>query len=204
LEEKLESLVSLLGARASVLNPELLKSLTRETSNEIDIITRDSSVEHQHDDSASALNAHETPSGNEPWKAQTIPHRYLCSSMTADLAHANSATSSSLISVGFAPSKPVEQTILPGVQAEGILNTFRERFAPQFPFIIIPADVDSRTLHTTRPWVYRAVILVANERHRAVQVETSKRIALDILEAQTLRGERSLDMLQGLLLHNAW
>jgi hypothetical protein len=194
--------VSLLGAHANVLKPELLNSLTRETSSQVVSITRAPSAELQYGDPTPALDSPETLSANEPRKSQIIPHRHLCSGMTTD--YADAMTTPNVVPVGQAPSNPVAQSILPGVRADGILNTFRERFAPQFPFIIVPMDIDSKSLHTGRPWVYRAIMLIGNDTHRAVQVETSKRIALDVLEALTLRGERSLDMLQGLLLHNAW
>jgi hypothetical protein len=196
--------VSLLGAHAGVLKPDILNAPTRETSGQAGRSPGESSLEPQYGGSASVLGTRETYPGNETWTSQSIPNRNLYPATIPPLGDSSSKVQPHPLAVAPAPPKQVEQSILPGVEADSILNTFREQYEPQFPFVVIPIEADSESLHRQRPWVYRAVMLIANERHRALQVETSKRMSLDVMEALTVRGEKSLDMLQGLLLHNAW
>jgi hypothetical protein len=205
LEEKIESLVSLLGAHTNVLKPDLMQPLTRETSSQSESTPRDHTLGSPYGHSPVILGARQLYRGNDAWLSQSMPSRNLyTASATSDLAGPSSMGPSQPPQIVPALAQQVQQSILPGPEADEILNTFREQFAPQFPFIIVPSDVDSETLHTQRPWVYRAVMLIGNETHRAAQLEASKRISLDVMEALTVRGEKNLDMLQGLLLHNAW
>ncbi len=46
--------------------------------------------------------------------------------------------------------------------------------------------------------------MVASYKNRASQIEVSKDIVRDITSAMLLRGEKSLDMLQALIVYNAW
>lgn len=52
--------------------------------------------------------------------------------------------------------------------------------------------------------MYYAAIMVASENHRARQLEMARFMTVEIATALILRGERNLDMLQGLIIHNAW
>lgn len=46
--------------------------------------------------------------------------------------------------------------------------------------------------------------MVASQGDRPRQLEMAKQIATDVAAAMLLRGEKSLDMLQSLILYNAW
>ncbi len=83
-------------------------------------------------------------------------------------------------------------------------TVFKERFAPHFPFVVIPPLITCEELQNKRPWLYRVIILIASQYQRVCQIDKAKRFLLDISAAMLLRGERNLDMIEGLILYNAW
>jgi hypothetical protein len=85
-----------------------------------------------------------------------------------------------------------------------LLNVYRERFAPRFPFFHIPDGVSAEDLRSSKPWLYRTVLMVAVQEERLHQQELGKQIVSDISSAMLLRGEKSLDMLQSLCVCNLW
>jgi hypothetical protein len=85
-----------------------------------------------------------------------------------------------------------------------LLNVYREQFAPHFPFIGIPDGVSAEDLRSSKPWLYRTVLMVAAQEERLRQQELGKQIVSDIASAMLLRGEKSLDMLQSLCVCNLW
>ncbi|KAE9380143.1 hypothetical protein N431DRAFT_459105 [Stipitochalara longipes BDJ] len=85
-----------------------------------------------------------------------------------------------------------------------LLNVYREQFAPHFPFIHIPDGISAEELRGQKPWLYRAVLMVAAQEERLRQQELGKQIVSDIASAMLLRGEKSLDMLQSLCVCNLW
>ncbi|KAL2069099.1 hypothetical protein VTL71DRAFT_15437 [Oculimacula yallundae] len=98
------------------------------------------------------------------------------------------------------------QAPAPAVQqdANALLHLFREDFLPRFPFIVIPNGMSADTLRSQKPWLYKAVMTAAFQQDRVMQIEMSKQFLMDISAAMLLRGEKSLDMLQGLIVYNAW
>jgi len=85
-----------------------------------------------------------------------------------------------------------------------LLNVYREQFAPRFPFFHIPDGVSAEDLRSSKPWLYRTVLMVAAQEERLHQQELGKQIVSDIASAMLLRGEKSLDMLQSLCICNLW
>ena len=88
--------------------------------------------------------------------------------------------------------------------ANTLLRTFKEQFQPRFPFIAIPDNMSADLLRSQKPWVYRAVMMISFQDDRFRQIEISKQFLMEISAAMLVRGEKSLDMLQGLILYNAW
>ncbi|TVY19923.1 Transcriptional regulator WAR1 [Lachnellula arida] len=87
---------------------------------------------------------------------------------------------------------------------EDLLRVYKEQFAIRFPFIVLPPHATSSELRTQKPFLHRAIMLVASNRKRMQQVEMAKQLSMDIAGALILRGDRSLDMLQALVTYNAW
>jgi hypothetical protein len=89
-------------------------------------------------------------------------------------------------------------------KSEHLLQIFREQFAIHIPFLILSADETPQHLESTRPWLYRTMLMIASYEDLVRQEVTSKQIGTDIALAMLLRGEKTLDMLQALLVYNAW
>jgi hypothetical protein len=106
-------------------------------------------------------------------------------------------------------ARPVSNNTLPpqGLQpqeSDRLLNIFREQFSPRFPFVIIPPNISADDLRIQKPWLLKTVIMVASQGDLARQIEMVRRMNMEIAEAMLIRGERSLDMLEGLILFNLW
>ncbi|RDW87937.1 hypothetical protein BP5796_03631 [Coleophoma crateriformis] len=89
-------------------------------------------------------------------------------------------------------------------QSQNLLRTFREKMQPQFPFVVISADLTSEELRVQRPWLHRAVLIAGSFEDRTRQMESSTQYILDISRAIFITGEKSLDMLESLLVYNVW
>jgi hypothetical protein len=89
-------------------------------------------------------------------------------------------------------------------EGDDLLSIFREQFSPRFPFIIIPPNLSSSELQAQKPWLHKAITVVASQGNRTRQLELAKEIASEVALAMLLRSERSLDMLESLIIFNAW
>jgi hypothetical protein len=99
---------------------------------------------------------------------------------------------------------PEEDAATPSEQ-EGyaFMEIFRTRMVPLFPFIVIPDDMTSEQLRQEKPFLYLNISMVACQ-ESARQREISGIVKEYVAEHIVLRGEHSLDLLQGLLVHLAW
>jgi hypothetical protein len=88
-------------------------------------------------------------------------------------------------------------------EADRLLDIFRTQIGPCFPFIIIP-NISARDFQHLKPWLYRAVAVVALYGDREKQLELAKKLLMDISEAMLIMGERNIDMLQAMIIYNAW
>jgi hypothetical protein len=89
-------------------------------------------------------------------------------------------------------------------ESEVLLTKFRECFIPHFPFITIPSSMSTAELKVHRPHLLKAAWTVAFQDNRKRQIEMGKDLMVDISTSMLVRGERDLDMLQSLILMNAW
>jgi hypothetical protein len=89
-------------------------------------------------------------------------------------------------------------------RAEKLLNLYRERFAIHLPVEFISSEETPQSLQSTRPWLFRTVMMLASQDERSKQLEQAIQIARDFTDAMLIRGEKSLDMLQAMLIYNTW
>ena len=89
-------------------------------------------------------------------------------------------------------------------EPESLLRVFREQFAIHCPYTIIPPGVTAQDFSESQPWLYKTILMIASFGDRNWQLEMGKKISQEISEAMLLRGEKSLDMLQCLLVYNSW
>lgn len=91
----------------------------------------------------------------------------------------------------------------PGVEEELFLD-FPRRLQYFFPFVILPPGVSAASMRETRPHLYRAIIFAAGRRFPDRQKQLADALLKIIGKATLIRGEKSLDLLQGLLVFIAW
>uniref|UniRef100_A0A8H7N071 Zn(2)-C6 fungal-type domain-containing protein n=1 Tax=Bionectria ochroleuca TaxID=29856 RepID=A0A8H7N071_BIOOC len=82
---------------------------------------------------------------------------------------------------------------------EALLAIYRSQLSARFPFVIIPASSTLRQLQTERPFLFKVVRMVASVRNLTSIRGQSRSILQHISEAMLLRSERSIDLLQGIL-----
>ena len=97
-----------------------------------------------------------------------------------------------------------EVAILLDAGLEEHLRTYRRMSAENFPFVIVPEQTSAALLSQRRPLLARAIAIVASW---SSPNEQSARRALFLHELSSrffIKNERSLDLLQALLVYFAW
>ncbi len=90
--------------------------------------------------------------------------------------------------------------------AERLLTTFRENMLPHYPVVMLPPGADVRALARDAPFVLLAVLAVTSysaaspQGHGLYDDEFRKVLGLRFVASS----ERSLEMLEGLLIYCAW
>jgi hypothetical protein len=166
------------------------------------------------------LTPHENPSQGEP--VRVVPQLINANNLPWDNETLHPTYKEMWVTgaVGFMPSstpalqstpnaRPISNNTFPSQwlqpqESNRLLNVFREQFSPRFPFAIIPPNISADELRIQKPWLLKTVIMVASQGDRARQIEMVRRMNMEIAEAMLVRGERSLDMLEGLILFNSW
>ncbi|KAJ5416173.1 hypothetical protein N7465_004868 [Penicillium sp. CMV-2018d] len=89
-------------------------------------------------------------------------------------------------------------------ETEGqLLEVFFEKMFPLFPFLVIPPHVTAEELRREKPFLYLNISMVACQ-NPSRQREIVDAVQEYVAEHIVIRGEHSLDLLQGLLLNVAW
>ncbi|KAI1806039.1 hypothetical protein F4811DRAFT_551231 [Daldinia bambusicola] len=84
-------------------------------------------------------------------------------------------------------------------QAEQAISDFRAKFTPFFPFVVLDPDVTASEVLSKKPLLFRAIMLVACRLTLAKQSEIRKSILAYVGQHVLVMEERSLGILQGLL-----
>lgn len=102
------------------------------------------------------------------------------------------------------PDKPNGQVGIDLRNPDTLLKVFRDHISDQFPFVIVPQAAKAFELIHEKPFLFKSIAMVAS----AQDVKAQARIAEEIVDYVSLhlliRGEKTLDMLQGLLIFIAW
>jgi hypothetical protein len=97
-----------------------------------------------------------------------------------------------------------EQLAAPGaIDDQSVLETFKKRMLPLFPFLMIPSQVTAEDLRREKPFLFLNVSMVATL-NPFRQHEIVNTVQQYVAEHIVIRGEHSLDLLQGLLVNVAW
>lgn len=108
---------------------------------------------------------------------------------------------SSEASLGSSFSSGLEPS---AAEAMGLLNHFRTFFVQHFPFVTIPMDMSSEELRQQKPYLYRTIMMVAAHDQPVRQLEMGKEILSGFSTTLLFKAEKSLDLLQAMLVYNAW
>lgn len=87
---------------------------------------------------------------------------------------------------------------------ETLLSTFLTRMATYYPFVVLPPGTTVGQLESTKPLLLSAIKMVASVRHLRSLRAQSYLVMKHISEHLLLRSERSLELLQTILLLLGW
>lgn len=82
---------------------------------------------------------------------------------------------------------------------ETLLSIYMNQLSPRFPFVMIPTGTTAEQLQISRPLLMKVIRMVASVRHLQSIRGQSHDIIQHISQAMLTRSERSLDLLQGIL-----
>jgi hypothetical protein len=87
--------------------------------------------------------------------------------------------------------------------ANALLEIFQGQACLYFPFISVPKSTSAEELRRERPFLYLAIMAVTSRKSYQKE-ELGKFIVRQIAERVFVNGERSLDLLLGVLTFAAW
>ena len=87
--------------------------------------------------------------------------------------------------------------------ADGHLLHFRN-MATYFPFVIIPNEANVLSMSWDRPFLCLAALCAVTSADKVLQKTLEQSFRIAILQKIMIDGERSLDLLNGLLVYLAW
>lgn len=83
------------------------------------------------------------------------------------------------------------------------MKAYDDKMGGAFPFVVIPQQT-VQSLRRTRPYLLKAVITAAAHKDRELQRRRAVDFITSLSKAILIDGEKSLDVLQALLVHLAW
>ncbi|PVH86167.1 hypothetical protein DL98DRAFT_582755 [Cadophora sp. DSE1049] len=89
-------------------------------------------------------------------------------------------------------------------EASFLLLEYRTQQADQLPFVVIPPDATSESLRRERPMLWKAIMTAASYQHPLRQEALGWKLMEEFASRIMLRAEKSLDLLQALLVHLTW
>ena len=89
-------------------------------------------------------------------------------------------------------------------EAELLLLEFKTNMTEQFPFVVIAPDNTSRSLRDEKPLLWKAIMVAASHEKSNRQLALGSKLMEDLTTRLLLGVERSLDLLQALLVFIAW
>ncbi|KAK3497482.1 uncharacterized protein B0T23DRAFT_426590 [Neurospora hispaniola] len=92
----------------------------------------------------------------------------------------------------------------PSESDETILTIYQTHLSPLFPFVVIPVGTTVQELEQSRPFLFSAVRMVTTLTSMRSMRAQMYRLVRHVSERMLLRSERSLDLLQGILVMIGW
>ncbi|KAL2846885.1 hypothetical protein BJY01DRAFT_263211 [Aspergillus pseudoustus] len=88
--------------------------------------------------------------------------------------------------------------------SDELLQKYRARKMPQYPFVILPETTDVATLRQESPFLLLCILTASLEHNPVLQDELELIVRKEIASRLIVGVERNMDLLQGLLVHIAW
>jgi hypothetical protein len=109
-------------------------------------------------------------------------------------------------STGFQHSSQTNGTHfqLPYQESAFLLLEFRTSMAHQFPFVVVPPEATSESLRAERPMLWKAILTAASCLKPSQQEAMGLELVEEFSTRLLLKGEKSLDLLQSILIYLAW
>lgn len=89
------------------------------------------------------------------------------------------------------------------IEGQALSETYVRLMIPMFPFVPILSHISAEELRRERPFLYLNILMIACP-NPARQRELSNAIKEYLADHIIMNGQRSLDLLQGLLVHLTW
>jgi hypothetical protein len=89
-------------------------------------------------------------------------------------------------------------------EAANLVLEYRTQMAPQFPFVVIPPDETPESLRLGRPMLWGAIVTAASYHDPSQQEALGWKMMEQFSTRLLVRAEKTLDLLQGLLVHLSW
>lgn len=99
--------------------------------------------------------------------------------------------------------------LIPGFQltaqeAANYLSIYTTEYAPNFPFVLIPSTMNPHSLHAESPGLFWAIMTAIAPQSFTLQQDVKTWFRQYIAEHMIVRQEKSLHLLQAILIHLAW
>jgi hypothetical protein len=205
LEQKIESLVTLLSATQGNVLPNHspvqtpVEPLPQENQQEENQQEENRRADHRPGFSWFV----DPPRKNQPsWGAQLPLHcggQPSVASTPYSSTVVSSATPASTLDSISAPSIDIQVN-----NGDRLLKVYREYYEADFPFVVLPPKITSQELKTRKPWLAMTISMVASHENRVQQLAMAKEIIMEVASALLIRSEKSLDMLESLIIYNVW
>lgn len=106
--------------------------------------------------------------------------------------------------VASSPEEVIEEFAKNDSETALMLDVFRTEMTPLFPFVVTSPALSVRDLKERRPFLLLVALTVACRHDMPRQKAMAKRVREILSQKVLLKGEQSLDLLQGLLIFTAW
>jgi hypothetical protein len=88
--------------------------------------------------------------------------------------------------------------------ATSLLNTFKEKMIPHFPFVIIQPNISAEYLRREKKFLFLAILASASFADMPLQRRLGMEVKKAVASRMIVNGEMSFELLQGLLVYLAW
>ncbi|KIW16859.1 hypothetical protein PV08_04049 [Exophiala spinifera] len=100
--------------------------------------------------------------------------------------------------------KSIFRTTVPPVVEERLFSDFRTTFNRYFPYVVIPPHETTASIRKEKPFLFRTCVSVACHADPVTQSQLAEELLRYIGERMLIKSEKSLDILQGLLVFISW